>query len=133
MTRSEFTWEIIVVDDGSKDKTKEVAYEYAKQYPKSAIRVLVEYSNRGKGGAIRMGVLSCSDGGRGRCNNLFGSGEVGEGHEGGIRFGGGVTQPATGRGRGEACVVPKSADGGFQLLGADALRHSRNQRHTMRI
>ena len=59
MTRSEFTWEIIVVDDGSKDKTKEVAYEYAKQYPKSAIRVLVEYSNRGKGGAIRLGVLSC--------------------------------------------------------------------------
>ena len=59
VTRSEFTWEIIVVDDGSKDKTKEVAYEYAKRYPKSSIRVLVEYSNRGKGGAIRMGVLSC--------------------------------------------------------------------------
>ena len=56
---SEFTWEIIVVDDGSKDNTKEVAYDYAKRCPKGSVRVLVEYSNRGKGGAIRMGVLSC--------------------------------------------------------------------------
>ena len=49
-----FTWEIIIVDDGSKDKTKEVGWEYAKRYHNSNIRVLVEYHNRGKGGAIRM-------------------------------------------------------------------------------
>ena len=46
--------EVIIVDDGSKDKTKEVAWEYVKRYNNSNIRVLVEYHNRGKGGAIRM-------------------------------------------------------------------------------
>ena len=55
----EFTWEIIVVDDGSKDRTKEVVYDYIQRYGNPNIRVLVEYHNRGKGGAIRMGVLSC--------------------------------------------------------------------------
>lgn len=42
------------MDDGSKDKTKEVAWEYVKRYNNANIRVLVEYHNRGKGGAIRM-------------------------------------------------------------------------------
>ena len=55
----EFTWEIIVVDDGSKDHTKDVVYDYIQRYNNPNIRVLVEYHNRGKGGAIRMGVLSC--------------------------------------------------------------------------
>ena len=56
---SGFTWEIIVVDDGRKDRTKDVAYEYIQRYNADNIRVLVEFYNRGKGGAIRMGVLSC--------------------------------------------------------------------------
>ena len=51
---SDFTWEIIIVDDGSKDRTKEIGWEYAKRYNNPNIRVLVEYHNRGKGGAIRM-------------------------------------------------------------------------------
>ena len=50
----DFTWEIIIVDDGSKDRTKEIGWEYAKRYNNQNIRVLVEYHNRGKGGAIRM-------------------------------------------------------------------------------
>lgn len=53
-----FTWEIIVVDDGSKDNTKDVVYDYIKRYNNSNIRVLVEYHNRGKGGAIRMVFIS---------------------------------------------------------------------------
>lgn len=45
---------MIIVDDGSKDRTKEIGYEYIKKYNNLSIRVLVEYHNRGKGGAIRM-------------------------------------------------------------------------------
>ncbi|KAL4608564.1 dolichyl-phosphate beta-glucosyltransferase [Arapaima gigas] len=53
-----FTYEVIVVDDGSKDKTTEVAFGYTKKYGASKVRVLTLVKNRGKGGAVRMGVLS---------------------------------------------------------------------------
>ncbi|XP_061752801.1 dolichyl-phosphate beta-glucosyltransferase [Nerophis ophidion] len=54
-----FTYEIIVVDDGSKDKTTEVASRYTKKYGADKVRVLTLVKNRGKGGAVRMGTLSC--------------------------------------------------------------------------
>ncbi|KAI1719352.1 glycosyl transferase family 2 domain-containing protein [Ditylenchus destructor] len=53
-----FTYEVIVVDDGSKDRTCEVAYEYSKTHP---IYVYELPENVGKGGAVRNGVL-CSRG-----------------------------------------------------------------------
>uniref|UniRef100_H3ANK8 Dolichyl-phosphate beta-glucosyltransferase n=1 Tax=Latimeria chalumnae TaxID=7897 RepID=H3ANK8_LATCH len=53
-----FTYEVIVVDDGSKDKTTGVALKYSKQYGSDKVRVLTLVKNRGKGGAVRMGVLS---------------------------------------------------------------------------
>lgn len=53
-----FTYEIIVVDDGSKDTTSEVALEYVKKYGVQCMRLLTFEKNRGKGGAVRMGVLS---------------------------------------------------------------------------
>uniref|UniRef100_A0AAX7UXR7 Dolichyl-phosphate beta-glucosyltransferase n=1 Tax=Astatotilapia calliptera TaxID=8154 RepID=A0AAX7UXR7_ASTCA len=53
-----FTYEVIVVDDGSKDKTTEVALRYTTKYSADKVRVLTLVKNRGKGGAVRMGTLS---------------------------------------------------------------------------
>uniref|UniRef100_A0AC35U2Z7 Dolichyl-phosphate beta-glucosyltransferase n=1 Tax=Rhabditophanes sp. KR3021 TaxID=114890 RepID=A0AC35U2Z7_9BILA len=49
----QFTYEIIVVDDGSRDKTSEIALTYSD----ANVSVLKLASNKGKGGAIRDGVL----------------------------------------------------------------------------
>jgi len=54
---SKFTYEIIIVDDGSKDKTSQVGLEYSKKYTTDKVRVLTLETNRGKGGAVRMGVM----------------------------------------------------------------------------
>lgn len=53
-----FSYEVIVVDDGSKDKTSEVAMSYTEKYGDDKVRVLTLVRNRGKGGAVRMGTLS---------------------------------------------------------------------------
>ncbi|XP_049679321.1 dolichyl-phosphate beta-glucosyltransferase isoform X4 [Accipiter gentilis] len=53
-----FTYEVIVVDDGSKDQTTKVAMKYCKKYGSDKVRVLSLVKNRGKGGAVRMGVFS---------------------------------------------------------------------------
>uniref|UniRef100_A0A3Q1H7H8 Dolichyl-phosphate beta-glucosyltransferase n=1 Tax=Anabas testudineus TaxID=64144 RepID=A0A3Q1H7H8_ANATE len=53
-----FTYEVIVVDDGSKDKTTEVALNYTRKHGADKVRVLTLVKNRGKGGAVRMGTLS---------------------------------------------------------------------------
>jgi dolichyl-phosphate beta-glucosyltransferase len=52
--KSNFTYEVIIVSDGSKDKTVEVALSYAKKYGSDKIRVLELVQNRGKGGAVRL-------------------------------------------------------------------------------
>ncbi|XP_022666465.1 dolichyl-phosphate beta-glucosyltransferase-like isoform X2 [Varroa jacobsoni] len=54
----DFTYEIIVVDDGSHDRTTQVALEYAAQLSAQRFRVLTLVKNRGKGGAVRLGMLS---------------------------------------------------------------------------
>lgn len=48
-------YEVIVVDDGSKDKTADVAMQYFKKYPKT-LRYLKLIKNQGKGGAVKLGV-----------------------------------------------------------------------------
>lgn len=53
-----FTYEVILVDDGSRDSTSEVAYGYKKNYN---VNVLKLEQNVGKGGAVRNGVL-CAQG-----------------------------------------------------------------------
>ncbi len=47
------TWEIIIVNDGSSDKTKEKALEYVEKYGSNRIRLLSYDVNQGKGYAVK--------------------------------------------------------------------------------
>lgn len=49
-----FQYEVIIVSDGSKDRTVEVAQTYSKKYTANKLRVLALTENRGKGGAVRL-------------------------------------------------------------------------------
>lgn len=49
-----FQYEVIVVSDGSKDSTVQVALAYSKKYTVEKVRVLELIKNRGKGGAVRL-------------------------------------------------------------------------------
>lgn len=55
---SSFQYEVIVVNDGSPDKTAEEALKFVQKYGTSKVRLLDFVRNRGKGGAVRMGSLS---------------------------------------------------------------------------
>lgn len=50
----DFTYEVIVVSDGSRDGTISVAHEYMHKYGANQCRVLNLSPNRGKGGAVRL-------------------------------------------------------------------------------
>jgi len=50
-------YEVIIVDDGSKDTTTAVGLDYVDKYGSDKVRVLTLAKNRGKGGAVRMGML----------------------------------------------------------------------------
>uniref|UniRef100_A0A0P5ZV63 Dolichyl-phosphate beta-glucosyltransferase n=1 Tax=Daphnia magna TaxID=35525 RepID=A0A0P5ZV63_9CRUS len=52
------TFEVLIVDDGSNDKTTEVGLSYSTKYGCDKVRVLTLSTNRGKGGAVRLGMLS---------------------------------------------------------------------------
>lgn len=50
-----YTFEVVIVENGSQDRTLQVAQEYASRYPQ--LRVMSE-PRRGKGGAVRAGMLA---------------------------------------------------------------------------
>jgi len=52
-----FSYEIIIVDDGSKDRTTEVALRYVREYGAEKVRVMTLAENQGKGGAVQQGSL----------------------------------------------------------------------------
>lgn len=56
-TDSSFTWEVIIVDDGSSDSTAQLGHSYSKEESVHSVRVLKLEKNRGKGGAVRLGAL----------------------------------------------------------------------------
>ncbi|PVU93431.1 hypothetical protein BB561_003286 [Smittium simulii] len=57
---NEFKYEILIMNDGSKDATEKIALEYGKKYS-MPIKVVTHVVNRGKGGSVTQGVL-CSAG-----------------------------------------------------------------------
>ncbi|KAJ4769977.1 Dolichyl-phosphate beta-glucosyltransferase [Rhynchospora pubera] len=52
-----FSYEVLIVDDGSRDHTSRVAFDYVKKYKIDNVRVLLLGKNHGKGEAIRKGML----------------------------------------------------------------------------
>ncbi len=60
VTLNSLNAELIVVDDGSSDKTKEVAEEEFARFPNVPTKVLRYEKNRGKGFAVRTGLLESS-------------------------------------------------------------------------
>jgi dolichyl-phosphate beta-glucosyltransferase len=49
-----FGWiQIIIVDDGSKDNTVKIGFEYVKKYGLDVVRILKQGINQGKGAAVR--------------------------------------------------------------------------------
>ncbi|CAK9135614.1 unnamed protein product [Ilex paraguariensis] len=52
-----FSYEVVVVDDGSADGTKSVAFDFVNKYSVDNVRVILLGRNHGKGEAIRKGML----------------------------------------------------------------------------
>lgn len=49
-----FLYEVIVVNDGSPDRTAQEAMKFVQKYGTGKVRLLDFCKNRGKGGAVRM-------------------------------------------------------------------------------
>ncbi|KGN50543.1 dolichyl-phosphate beta-glucosyltransferase isoform X2 [Cucumis sativus] len=52
-----FSYEVVIVDDGSIDGTKRVGWEFSKKFSVDNVRVILLGKNHGKGEAIRKGML----------------------------------------------------------------------------
>ena len=52
------TWEIVVVNDGSKDRTRSLVEDYVRSNPNAGVKIISFEKNRGKGAAAREGVLA---------------------------------------------------------------------------
>lgn len=54
----DFTYELIIVDDGSRDQTRPLGCAYSKKYGLDVVRVLPVPCNRGKGHAVKCGMMA---------------------------------------------------------------------------
>ncbi|KAG2723744.1 hypothetical protein I3843_02G160600 [Carya illinoinensis] len=52
-----FSYEVVIIDDGSADGTKRVAFDFVRKYTVDKVRVILLGRNHGKGEAIRKGML----------------------------------------------------------------------------
>lgn len=52
-----FTYEVLIIDDGSSDGTKGVAFDFVRKYTVDNVRIILLGRNHGKGEAIRKGML----------------------------------------------------------------------------
>ncbi|KAK4279883.1 hypothetical protein QN277_011587 [Acacia crassicarpa] len=52
-----FSYEVLIIDDGSADGTKRVAFDFVRKYTVDKVRVILLGRNHGKGEAIRKGML----------------------------------------------------------------------------
>ncbi|XP_008802744.2 dolichyl-phosphate beta-glucosyltransferase-like isoform X1 [Phoenix dactylifera] len=52
-----FSYEVLIVDDGSTDRTSQVAFDFVRKYKIDNVRVILLGRNHGKGEAIRKGML----------------------------------------------------------------------------
>lgn len=55
LQKQPFAWEVVIVDDGSVDRTADIAEQTAKNIP--GARIIRVYPNRGKGHALKTGIL----------------------------------------------------------------------------
>lgn len=51
-------FEVLIIDDGSKDGTREIADDLAEKFPQ--VRAIHHETNRGYGGAVKTGIASCT-------------------------------------------------------------------------
>jgi dolichyl-phosphate beta-glucosyltransferase len=58
MVLRNWRYEIIVSSDGSKDKTNSIVENYKQQFPEVPVKLIAIPVNRGKGNAVRTGVLA---------------------------------------------------------------------------
>lgn len=56
LARQPYAWEVIISDDGSRDGTAAIAFNFAEAWP--SIRVLLAPHNQGKGAAVKRGMLA---------------------------------------------------------------------------
>jgi glycosyltransferase involved in cell wall biosynthesis len=50
-------WEVIIVDDGSHDATREIVHTYSLKYPE--VRLVSHKTNKGYGAAVKTGLAAC--------------------------------------------------------------------------
>lgn len=52
-----FTYEVLIIDDGSTDRTSKLGFDFVRKYKIDNVRVILLGRNHGKGEAVRLGML----------------------------------------------------------------------------